>query len=67
LACEVFKLAGADVGRVRPISTAELRPPRPAPRPVNSVLDNAALRLSGLPLLPHHTEPLGQLVKVLCA
>jgi len=66
LAREVFELAGADVGRVRPITTAELRPPRPALRPVNSVLDNAALRLSGMPLLPHHAEPLGQLVKVLC-
>ena len=35
-----------------PITTAELDPPRPAPRPANSVLDNAALRLSELPLLP---------------
>jgi len=66
LAREVFELAGADAGRVVPITTAELHPARPAPRPVNSVLDNAALRLSGMPLLAHHAEPLGQLVKVLC-
>ena len=41
-------LAGADPALVRPISTAALDPPRPAPRPPTSVLDNAALRLSGM-------------------
>ena len=50
-----------------PITTAELRPPRPAPRPAFGVLDNAALRLSGVPLLPDHHEPLGRLVKELVA
>jgi dTDP-4-dehydrorhamnose reductase len=63
----VFKAAGADVARVSPISTAELDPPRPAPRPANSVLDNAALRLSGLPLLPHHEESVARLVRQLTA
>ena len=61
----VFKAAGADVARVSPISTAELDPPRPAPRPANSVLDNAALRLSGLALLPHYEESLARLVRQL--
>jgi dTDP-4-dehydrorhamnose reductase len=65
LACETYRLAGADVALVHPISTAELDPPRPAPRPAYSVLDNAALRLSGIPLLPDHHEPLERLVKVL--
>jgi dTDP-4-dehydrorhamnose reductase len=59
----VLEVAGLDPGRVRPIATADLDPPRPAPRPANSVLDNAALRLSGLPVLPHYWEPLERLVR----
>jgi len=59
--------AGLDVDLVAPISTAEMRPPRPAPRPANSVLDNAALRLSGIALLGDHHEPLERLVKELVA
>jgi dTDP-4-dehydrorhamnose reductase len=58
-----FGLAGADPDRVTPISTAQLDPPRPAPRPANSVLDNAALRLAGVPLLPHFRESLPALVR----
>ena len=48
--------AGHDPDRVEPIATSDLDPPRPAPRPANSRLDNAALRLSGLPLLPAWTD-----------
>lgn len=54
--------AGADPSRVEPITSAELRPPRPAPRPSNSVLDNVVLRQSGIPLLPPFTESLTRLV-----
>ena len=58
----VLSAAGLDPNRVDPITTAELDPPRPAPRPANSVLDNAALRLGGLDLLPHYRETLDPLV-----
>jgi dTDP-4-dehydrorhamnose reductase len=63
----VLSAAGLDPARVRPITTAELQPPRPAPRPANSVLDNAALRLSGIDLLPDFHEPLARLVQALTA
>jgi dTDP-4-dehydrorhamnose reductase len=59
--------AGADAERVLPITTAELDPPRPAPRPANSVLDNMALRLSGLPALPDWQDGLTRLVAALRA
>ena len=61
----VLDEAGADPERVQPISTAELDPPRPAPRPANSVLDNMALRLSGLPSLPDWQDGLARLVHAL--
>ncbi|HET6795084.1 MAG TPA: sugar nucleotide-binding protein, partial [Acidimicrobiales bacterium] len=59
----VMEAAGLDPARVEPISTAELDPPRPAPRPANSVLDNAALRLAGARLLPHWSEAVERVVK----
>jgi dTDP-4-dehydrorhamnose reductase len=59
---EILALVGGDPGRVEPIASVDLQPPRPAPRPANSVLDNAALRLSGLPLLDHFRVPLERLV-----
>jgi dTDP-4-dehydrorhamnose reductase len=47
---------------VRPIATADLQPPRPAPRPANSVLDNTALRHAGIRLLRDHREALSETV-----
>jgi dTDP-4-dehydrorhamnose reductase len=63
LARELVALAGLDAGLVQPIATAELDPPRPAPRPAYSILDNAALRLGGVSLLDDYHEPLERLVK----
>jgi dTDP-4-dehydrorhamnose reductase len=62
---EVLRAAGHDPARVEPISTKDLVPPRPAPRPANSVLDNRALRLTGRPLLPDFRESLPTLVRAL--
>jgi dTDP-4-dehydrorhamnose reductase len=62
---DVVRAAGLDPAMVEPIGTSDLRPPRPAPRPANSVLDNAALRLGGIALLPDYHEPLERTVKTL--
>jgi dTDP-4-dehydrorhamnose reductase len=61
----VLEAAGGDPERVHPITTAELDPPLLAPRPANSVLDNMALRLSGLPPLPDWKDGLVRLVDAL--
>src|SRR5205823_8672769 len=62
---EVLRAAGDDPARVTPIHTADLQPPRAAPRPKNSVLDNCALRLAGRDLLPDFRESLPHLVRTL--
>jgi dTDP-4-dehydrorhamnose reductase len=59
---DIVAVAGGDPAMVQPITTAELTPPRPAPRPANSVLDNAALAAAGIPLLRHYRAPLAELV-----
>lgn len=59
---EILAAAGHDPDRVRPIATPDLQPPRPAPRPANSVLDNAAWRAAGYEPLRHFREPLAELV-----
>ena len=61
----VMESAGHDPDRVEAIATADLDPPRPAPRPANSVLDDVALRLSGLERLPHFRESLDRVVATL--
>jgi len=62
---DILASAGHDPGKVRPIATADLDPPRPAPRPTNSVLDNAVLRMAGFPPLPHYRGSLEDLVQEL--
>lgn len=61
----IVDAAGGDVGRVEPIRTSDLQPPRPAPRPANGVLDNTVLRGAGWPAMRDFREPLGELVRSL--
>lgn len=65
LARAVLESVGMDPARVEAIATSDLQPPRPASRPANSMLDNAALRLSGCGLLPAWRDSLDHLVKEL--
>ena len=58
----VMTAAGHDPNRVEPIATADLTPPRPAPRPANSVLENRALTLANLDLPPDFHPSLNRLV-----
>jgi dTDP-4-dehydrorhamnose reductase len=58
----VAEVSGAGPDRVRAVATADLDPPRPAPRPAMSILDNAACRLQGLPPLPHWRTSVQRLV-----
>lgn len=64
---EILAAAGADPDIVEPIATDDLDPPRPAPRPANSVLDGVAWRASHLPELPHYRDTLGAVVRQLLA
>ncbi len=60
---DVLELAGLGRDRVQPCATDELQPPRPAPRPANSVLANTRFAGLGLSLLRHYREPLGEVVR----
>lgn len=63
----VLEALGRDVDQVRAIGTADLDPPRPAPRPANSVLDNLALRLWQIPPAPDYRDALpGVLAALSC-
>ena len=59
---EILTASGHDPDRVRPIATSDLDPPRPAPRPANSVLDDTAWRAAGYEPLRDFREPLAELV-----
>jgi len=54
-AVEIFRLLDMDV-KVVPVNSSEF--PRPARRPVNSVLDNMLLRIQGMDRMPHWRESL---------
>jgi dTDP-4-dehydrorhamnose reductase len=59
---DILEAAGRPRSQVEPISTAQLDPPRPAPRPAYSALDGAALRVGGLDPQPHYLDSLHHLV-----
>ncbi len=64
----IVEFAGGDPSMVEPITTAELDARRyPAPRPANSVLDDLALRLSSIELLPDWESSTSALVAELLA
>lgn len=64
---EILAMGGYSRDQVQPISSAELSPPRPAVRPMNSVLDNAALRASGIALLPDFRDVLPDVISAIRA
>ena len=57
---EIFRLAGIGQ-KVQRCTTNEF--PRPAPRPKNSSLDKAALRLAGLPPMPYWKDALAEFME----
>ena len=67
LACHVLLAAGLDPDRVEAITTAELRPARPAARPPYAVLDTARLATAGVAPLPPWRESVARLVHQMLA
>ena len=57
---EIFRLAGIGQ-KVQPCTTDEF--PRPAPRPKNSRLEKAALRVAGLPPMPDWKDALAEFME----
>jgi len=57
---EIARQAGHDPARVEPISTSDLHPPRPAPRPANSVMASEVLPVIGIAPLRPYEEALAE-------
>ena len=60
---DVLEAAGLDRARVQPCATEDLQPPRPAPRPANSVLANTRFADLGLEALRDFRAPLLETVR----
>ena len=63
----ILEYMGRSRTQVTAIATSQIDPPRPAPRPANSVLENSALQRAGLDPPPDFRESLPELLGVLCA
>lgn len=63
LAQEVFRLIGADPGRVRPTTSSQCR--RPAPRPAYSVLGHGAWEMAGIQPIQDWRKALAQAISSL--
>jgi dTDP-4-dehydrorhamnose reductase len=57
-ACEVAQVIGESLNRLHPISTSDVDPPRLAPRPANSALENLRLQDFGVSALPSYSQTL---------
>lgn len=64
---DVLEMMGRERSQVVACATHELQPPRPAPRPANSVLANTRFGDLGIPLLRDFKEPLRETVNSLIA
>lgn len=64
---DILEVSGFERSLVSPIATADLDPPRPAPRPANSVLANDRWASLGHRPLRHYREPLAELCRRLDA
>ena len=62
---DMLEAAGSPRSLVEPIATADLDPPRPAPRPAYSVLGGQALQRLGMPPQPPYQVSLRRLVQAL--
>lgn len=60
--CEIVSALGGDPSIVRAIRTVDLDPPRPARRPANSVLENAALAAAGYSQMRDFRVPLREML-----
>ena len=62
----ILNLMGRPPSQLSAITTEQLDPPRAAPRPANSVLNNEALTKAGLQPPPDFRDTLPTLLEVLC-
>ena len=62
----ILDLMGRPSDQLKAITSEELEPPRPAPRPTNSILKNERLSRLGIEPPPDFRVTLPKLLEVLC-